>query len=73
MIILQPSLPGGCVCVCVCVWEQQCVPAYRVCAKYSDDFGQGHVPEFVSESSGHQPLGCMEDVVLDHKEPVQKG
>lgn len=42
-----------------------------MCAKYGDDFGQGHVPQFVGESSGHQPLGCMEDVVLYHKEPVK--
>lgn len=46
----------------------KCVCAYRMCAKNSDDLGQGHVPQLLREGSGDQPLGCVEDVVLHNKE-----
>lgn len=43
-----------------------------MCAKNSNDLGQGHVPQFIRERSGYEPLCCMEDVVLHNKEPYRK-
>lgn len=48
------------------------VCAYRMCAKNSNDLGQSHVPQFICEHSGDEPLRCMEDVVLHNKEPNRK-
>lgn len=46
-----------------------CVRAYRVCAEHSDDLGEGHVPQFISENSGHQTPCGVEDMVLHNEEP----
>lgn len=52
------------VCTCVCPLER----AYRVCAEHCNNLGQGHVPQLISESSGHQSLRGMEDMVLHYEE-----
>lgn len=54
--------------LCVCVRDG----TYRMCAENSDDLRQGHVPQFVSESSSHQPVCGMKDVILHNKKPGQR-
>lgn len=42
-----------------------------MCAENGDDFGQGHVPQLVGESSGDQALSGVQYVIFHHKKPAE--